>query len=179
MDATFINFLKAFTASWFTLMSGPLSVPLAIGAFFVPGNVAKAILAVTAVVCIVSASFSVWRRERQAVVALSARGEQREHRRKVRLVLAAFLSDGQELMQRCGDEKVPAPENDANEWAIKAEKFFSENMDDSFVARFRDSSGIPISATTIFSIPHRQLWSGIRVRVARLQEFIREFGDPG
>ena len=45
------QFVLAFTAQWFTAMSGGLSVPLAVLSFFVENSVAKFALAVTALAC--------------------------------------------------------------------------------------------------------------------------------
>jgi hypothetical protein len=63
--ATFLQYLRAFTARWFVLMSGPLSVPAAIGAAIVPNWVARILLAGTAIVCILFSSYWVWRIERE------------------------------------------------------------------------------------------------------------------
>jgi hypothetical protein len=62
-------FLRALMSSWFTGMSGPLSVPLAIAAVFVSGDVAKALLGLTAFACFWGASYGVWAREHTARVA--------------------------------------------------------------------------------------------------------------
>jgi hypothetical protein len=64
------GFLRSFAAEWFTLMSGGLSVPLAVSAFYVKDDVARAILAVTAIACFVFASYRVWSAERMGVIAL-------------------------------------------------------------------------------------------------------------
>src|SRR5437016_1008565 len=62
----FRAFLRAMASSWFTGMSGPLTVPLTIAAVFVPSNIAKAILGVTAVFCFWAAAYGIWYRERMA-----------------------------------------------------------------------------------------------------------------
>jgi len=48
-------------------MSGPLSVPLAVAAFYVTNEAAKALLVMTAIGCAVFSSYWVWSRERRAV----------------------------------------------------------------------------------------------------------------
>jgi hypothetical protein len=98
-------------------------------------------------------------------------------KREIRIALANFMEEGQQLNRRCGEELLPAPEGDANTWAQRVEDFLSENLDASYVARFRDGSNLPMAATSIASIPHRNLWGGLRVRLARLQEFIRELSN--
>jgi hypothetical protein len=101
MDATFSNFLKAFAASWFTRMSGPLSVPLAIGAVFVPSDLVKLILAITAVICGVSASFSVWRRERLARLAEAPAGK----RMIVKNAIGAAIREAEQLYRQSADRQ--------------------------------------------------------------------------
>jgi hypothetical protein len=54
-------------------MSGPLSVPLAIAAYFVPNEGAKIILGITAFACAVFAAFRLWQRERSARVTAEER----------------------------------------------------------------------------------------------------------
>jgi hypothetical protein len=67
MQATTIRgFLREIVSSWFTGMSGPLSVPLAIASVFVPSDTAKVLLGLTAFACFFGAAYGVWRRERMA-----------------------------------------------------------------------------------------------------------------
>ncbi len=63
-DLRFRAFLRAFGESWLTQMSGPLTVPFAIAALFVPGFY-KLLFAVLAVVCGVFSSYRVWRTARR------------------------------------------------------------------------------------------------------------------
>src|SRR5260370_36304080 len=58
------QFLSAFAAQWFTAMSGALSVPLAVLAFFVNNEAARLILACTAAICFIVAAYYVWKKER-------------------------------------------------------------------------------------------------------------------
>jgi hypothetical protein len=59
-------FLRAILSSWFTAMSGPLSVPLTIAAVFVENPTARILLGATAFVCFWAAAYGVWARERNA-----------------------------------------------------------------------------------------------------------------
>ncbi|SRR5258708_27569707 len=70
-EATFRNYLRAFFRHWFTAMSGPLSVPLVIAAYFVSNALLRLGLAATAIVCFGFSSYWIWRTERQRVVHLS------------------------------------------------------------------------------------------------------------
>lgn len=63
-DISFPAFLRSFSYSWLTLMSGPLTVPLAIIAFLVPGHY-KLLFGVLAIISGVFSAFLVWRNERK------------------------------------------------------------------------------------------------------------------
>jgi len=54
------KFCAALAGNWFSAMSGGLSVPLAIAAFFVPADSAKIILGCTAALCLFAAVFKAW-----------------------------------------------------------------------------------------------------------------------
>lgn len=72
------TFLRALFSSWLTGMSGPLSVPLAITAIIVPGDLLKTGLGLTAFVCIWAAAYGLWKPERLArIKAETARTERR------------------------------------------------------------------------------------------------------
>ncbi len=96
-------------------------------------------------------------------------------RRSIREQLGAFIGEGHDLMARCADETQPAPEEEANAWAARVEAFLAEHLGDSYVHRFRSGAGLPMGATSIASMLHRNLWSGIRVRLARLEQFVQEY----
>jgi hypothetical protein len=88
--------------------------------------------------------------------------------------LGAFLAQGQQLMVQCSDEKGPDPTAAADQWALEAEAYLIQNLGESYVARFRSGAGLPMASTVIFDINRNRLWSGIRVRVARLEQFSAE-----
>lgn len=63
---SFKEFIRTLFSSWLTAMSGPLSVPLATAAYFVPNEAAKIILGFTAFVSMAFAGFRLWKQERSA-----------------------------------------------------------------------------------------------------------------
>jgi hypothetical protein len=87
-------FVRSLLSSWLTGMSGPLSVPLTIAAVFVPNDVAKVALGVTAFACFWGAAYGVWVRERTARNEAEAILTQlRQHRLEISLLdLASKLS---------------------------------------------------------------------------------------
>jgi hypothetical protein len=82
------------------------------------------------------------------VIFALSEGAYREHRKfqlildkkKTRVALAAFLTEGSALMARCANESQPSPDSDAEKWAQKVETFLFEEFDPSYIARFRDGS---------------------------------------
>lgn len=80
-------YCRAILRSWFTAMSGPLSVPAAGLALWVENQTAKIVLGITALVCVWAAGFAVWKRERERVRTLEDQ-------------LAAVVSDPVELKRQ-------------------------------------------------------------------------------
>lgn len=68
VNTGFLQFLKAFTKSWFTLMSGPATVPFTIAAVFVSQPWLKALLGALALSCAILSSYLVWCNERLAYI---------------------------------------------------------------------------------------------------------------
>jgi hypothetical protein len=71
LSASFLQFLRALWAQWFSAMSGPWAVPLGIAAVFVENTRARIGLAVTAILCAIFSAYWVWRTERHKVIALT------------------------------------------------------------------------------------------------------------
>ena len=91
-----------------------------------------------------------------------------------RVALGEFLEEGRGLKVRCANEQEQRPEKETDEWAGRVEEFLLQELDESYIARFRNSAGLPMSANSIRSIPHRNLWGGINSRLARLEQFLAE-----
>jgi hypothetical protein len=68
-DTRFRTYFKAFFSDILTGMSGPLSVPFVIAAFWSSGRVQKILYGVLAFVCATFASYRVWRKDRLAATA--------------------------------------------------------------------------------------------------------------
>src|SRR5437016_3409994 len=63
-------YCRAMLRHFFTAMSGPLSVPLAVAAFWVENQTVKVLLGLTAFICVWAAAYWIWRPEREAVINL-------------------------------------------------------------------------------------------------------------
>jgi hypothetical protein len=75
---TLKNFLSSFGGQWFTRMSGPLTVPFAAAAFYVPQTWLKGLFAALAIVCALVSSYGVWSQERKARILLEKRVQELE-----------------------------------------------------------------------------------------------------
>ncbi len=64
------DFTRAMFGDWLARMSGPLSVPAAVLALWVTGDVAKIIFVLSAFVCVWVTAYRVWKPEREIVAKL-------------------------------------------------------------------------------------------------------------
>jgi hypothetical protein len=196
---TFYLYLAAIFANWWAfMMAGPFIIDETIKWIFPKGKAwlernlgdqcRRRIEVALMVFGVFLAGFLAFKDEHAARIKAETAGQNitkelyetlndRNRKQKIRIALGGLLVEGNRLMSECTDESKPAPIADAEAWASKTENFFHENMDDSFIARFRNDSGLPMAATAIQSKTHRSLWGGILLRTYRLQEFIREYGN--
>lgn len=176
MDSGIFSYIRAFGVRWFVTMSGPLSVPLAVIAYFVQNDAAKVILFTTALLCGVFASYWVWKVEREARIKAENEINNRENRKNIRIALSRFYQEGQALRLRCEKEiDDPPPNGDATLWAGKTEVFICNQLDESWIVRFRANSDV--QAVTPLPQPprdHYHLWGWIHNRLNNLNEFIKE-----
>jgi hypothetical protein len=76
------------------------------------------------------------------------------------------------LKAKCANEKEQPPNDEANEWGFLVEHYLLQELDSSYVAIFRSTSGVPLTACSINSIPHRDLWAGIHTRLFQLEQIL-------
>ena len=88
--------------------------------------------------------------------------------------LGKFLEEGIELLKATQQEQRPPPIDAVEEWNKTVVSYLGSAMGQSFVTRFGDASGLPIWTTRLGSDAHRNLETGLRVRTARLQQFLSE-----
>jgi len=98
-------------------------------------------------------------------------------KKEIRESLGAFIETGRELKTKCADEKEPPPNDEAQEWADSIENYLTQELDNSYVFRFRSSAGVPMTANSISSIPHRNLWGAIHTRIFQLDKFFEQLGN--
>ena len=90
--------------------------------------------------------------------------------------LGEFLAEGTSLLHSLRDEAAPAPTREGNEWLERLCTYLEKtpSLGPAYVARLNNSSGLPMGTTQIVSAEHRVLESGLKSRLARLHEFLRE-----
>jgi hypothetical protein len=74
--ASITDFTRALLGDWLTRMSGPLSVPAAVAAFWVQNDTAKILLGLTAFVCIWVTAYRLWKHEHDKLVEHDQRKRQ-------------------------------------------------------------------------------------------------------
>ena len=99
--------------------------------------------------------------------------------RKKRDGLTELMLGGQSLMHRltATDEPLETIEPAVMEWAQSVEVWLGENLEASYIARFRNGAGIPIGTYVMrrsLNTKEGPLNGFMRVRLARLGQFIEE-----
>src|SRR5262245_44433012 len=89
----FKDFALAVWSEWLTLLSGPLSVPVAVAAFFVPNDMVKILFGLIAFICVWVTAYRLWKREHDRVV---------EHDEKKRQLLDNIA----ELREKVGEYRI-------------------------------------------------------------------------
>jgi len=136
----------------------------------ISGKHARAAIITLAALGILAQCFHIYLVEARSDAAVS-------RRRAIRVKMAELVHQGRALKRRCANESQPPPTDEANAWAVRTEAFLRANLDESYVARFRNWHGIYIGPTSIQSAPHRSLSTGLYVRLARLNQFLEELGE--
>ena len=100
---------------------------------------------------------------------------QREEAKRLRAAqeqLGAFLAEGIAPRKLAHQEDQPAPTVAANTWR---QSRLVATLGSAFVARFADGSGLPSPfVNRIRSQEHKGLENGLRIKTARLQQFLSE-----
>jgi hypothetical protein len=125
-----------YTAHWGDAMSGIISVPLAVSAFFATEVWQKLGLAVTAVFCAGYASYRIWEKERKNVIKFSKMLETRNSQ------LTSFLQESTRLYDRCQkgeDLSILGPE--IKKWSDDLDVFITENFGEDYTVAFHTYDG--------------------------------------
>ena len=126
---------------------------------------------------LILAPYWIYREAEERARSLAGQVSTVEKTQDVRESLGQLLKEGNEIAGRCITESLPVPNDWANKWAAKTETFLRERIGESYVIRFRSSSGLPVAVSNIQSAEHRKLWANLRTRLARLELFLQELSD--
>jgi hypothetical protein len=105
---------------------------------------------------------------------ISDRAAERGRLVDIRERIGEFISQGNGIMNECGNNSVPAPLEIGNQWASDAEKFLLERLGKSYATRFSDGAGVPSMVLNGADPAHQSVWFGVYVRVVRLEQFSTE-----
>jgi hypothetical protein len=121
------------------------------------------------------AQYWVWKAEREARIKAKEAVNNRENRKNIKVTLGRLIPEAESLMARCRDTTIIPPHDEANTWAQQVEAFLLNNLDESYIPRFRSGSNVmPFLPAGMSSLDHSNLYRGLQIRTARLNEFIKE-----
>jgi hypothetical protein len=92
--------------------------------------------------------------------------------REIREHLAEFVSEATSLLDRQGENPLPVQEH--NDWVGKVEAFLGNTLDQSYVVRFNNFSGMTFYSNGSDSANFRNTIEG---HIRRLNEFIQELRE--
>lgn len=122
------------------------------------------------------APFRVYLEHQKEIRELEDRLADGINRRSVRDALTDFMTEGKALLVRCDDLKRPAPSGEeAGIWVGKVSGWLEIRLEKSYAGRFNDPSDIPLQTIPLKDEHRRNLYQAVRFRLARLNEFIKEF----
>ena len=98
----------------------------------------------------------------------------KEKKRQLRLMLADFIPDGENLKLKCLKEHEQAPRKETLDWAQQAKDYLAKSFGDDYANIFLNSDGLGAIASTIRSIEHRRLYVFITHRLSRIQQILTE-----
>jgi hypothetical protein len=97
------------------------------------------------------------------------------YKRGIRQDLGQFLEEGQQIEVKCANQKEDAPIQEAEEWAERVATYLAQELGEDYAISFYSSDGLPVGFSSISSLQHRKVSGFIGNRLARLNEFLREF----
>lgn len=117
--------------------------------------------------------YKLWKEAREKIDQMTPFKTSKE----IRIKLGAFLEEGGNIIDACFNESDPAPIAKAEAWDATVSSYLREALDESYVNRFGNSSGIPMTTCSLHLPDHRNIYGQLYTRLARLQEFIAEFRE--
>jgi hypothetical protein len=97
----------------------------------------------------------------------------------VREQLGTLLAEGRTLLRIAQLDQEPAPLVAAEEWNQRVTGYLASAIGGSFARRFGDEPRLPAGESTLQSDTHRELELDLRIRIARLEQFLSELRSEG
>ena len=132
------SFAQAFRGQWFAAMSGGFSVPFTALAVFLDNKYQQTIFGCLAFGAVWYAAYTIWKIEREKVVALEASND----RSATKSQLQSFYASGSEIVNRKIPVNVSEQDWDvyvgeANRWVSGTRAWIQNNLGSSAVAKFQ------------------------------------------
>ena len=95
---------------------------------------------------------------------------------ETKIKLAEFLDAGRELFNRCNDETIPPPENEAQAWLDQLTSYIHncESLGPSYIPRLSNPEGLPPSYSSLSSREHLIIGGNIYTGLLRLEQLLQE-----
>ena len=102
---------------------------------------------------------------------VATRDAEAARRLAIREGLGSFVAEGNDLKEQCRDATKQAPLGQACEWANRVEAFLSTQLGQSYVNRFRNSTGVSLAFPAGLGGEHLNVWNYVYSRLFRLEQF--------
>jgi hypothetical protein len=96
------------------------------------------------------------------------------HNKMIRESIGQYIGTGRALMDKFGRNEMPMPIADEVGWISITENFLRTNLDESYVNRFNDVSGLGSVTGVGTDAPHSVHYNNIYLKITRLEEFSHE-----
>jgi hypothetical protein len=156
-------------ASAVAVLNGFIAVIVA--QLFLDYPIAKALLVACAGLLGAAAIFATFYTQHQIV---TTRDAEAARRLAIREWLGSFVAEGNNLKDQCRDVTKQVPLDQTYEWANRIEAFLSTQLGQSYVNRFKDSTGVPLASPPGLEGEHLNVWAYIYSRIFRLEQFSQQ-----
>lgn len=123
-----------------------------------------------------------WRRFRRPPGPADIVKEEGGQPQTLKQQLQMLIDEGRSLRRQCAEVPEPPPEALAENWRIRTREFLSESFGKIYASDWDiwpgksrlDPSELPRGFTGLTTPQHKALWDGINIRVARLEQLLRQ-----
>jgi hypothetical protein len=163
---------------WVARMSGPASILLAFwAAYFPPARpVLQATLWLAAVLCFIFASYRIWVKEHNSLLAkqyeLDMLLDTRAKRKSISEQLSELFREGDKILTNCVEVHVLNLDK-LEAWNVETERFIRENLGNAYAVRLLSKSGIKVYPLSVPGSARTHV-NRLHTWLERIDEFIKE-----